>query len=82
MAKRKKPRFDVRMHSLVPKHTKLTQKEKEELLQKYHLTLGQLPKISKDDAAIQPMGAKPGDVIKILRPSVTAGEAVYYRVVV
>jgi DNA-directed RNA polymerase subunit H len=82
MVKRKKPKFDVRMHSLVPKHTKLSQKDKEELLQKYHLNLRQLPRISKDDAAIQPMGPKPGDIIRISRPSQTAGEAIYYRVVV
>jgi DNA-directed RNA polymerase subunit H len=82
MAKRKKPKFDVRMHSLVPKHAKLGQKEKDELLSRYSLSLGQLPKISKDDAAVAPMGLKPGDIIKITRNSPTAGESFYYRVVV
>jgi DNA-directed RNA polymerase subunit H len=82
MAKRKQPKFDVRMHSLVPKHAKLSQKEKDELLSRYRLDLGQLPRISKDDSAIQAMGLKAGDVVKIIRQSPTAGEVLYYRVVV
>jgi DNA-directed RNA polymerase subunit H len=82
MAKRKKPKFDVRMHALVPKHMKLSQKEKDEVLSKFRLNIGQLPRIPKDDPAILALGLKPGEVVKIVRASPTAGEAFYYRVVV
>jgi DNA-directed RNA polymerase subunit H len=40
-----------------------------------------LPKILKTDAAIRELDAKPGDVIKVVRVSPTAGESVFYRVV-
>jgi DNA-directed RNA polymerase subunit H len=79
---RKKPKFDVRLHSLVPKHSKLSQKEKEEMLSKYNVNIKQLPKISMADPAIQTLNAKEGDIIKIIRASPTAGESVYYRCVV
>ena len=38
-----------------------------------------LPKIRKDDPAIAKLNADANDVIKILRKSPTAGEAVFYR---
>ncbi|MEM4267409.1 MAG: DNA-directed RNA polymerase subunit H [Candidatus Woesearchaeota archaeon] len=79
---RKKPNFDVRLHVLVPKHIKLNQKEKDELLSKYNLNYKQLPKISVNDPAIQTLNPKQGDIIKIIRQSPTAGESIYYRYVV
>ena len=42
----------------------------------------ELPKIKKDDLAIAHLGAKQGDVIKIIRKSSTAGEVFFYRGVV
>ncbi len=82
MAKNKKVSFDVRTHVLVPKHAKLTQKDKNDLLKKLNITIKELPKISAKDPIIQPLNVTVGDVIKIVRPSPTAGEAVYYRCVV
>jgi len=67
---------------LVPKHALLTDNEKQELLNQYKITLRQLPRILLDDAVIQNLGGKLGDVVKIIRKSPVAGEAVYYRVVV
>jgi DNA-directed RNA polymerase subunit H len=74
--------LDVSKHALVPKHVKLNEKEKKDLFEKYVADLRDLPKIFKDDAAIQPLDVKEGDIIKILRKSPTAGEAVFYRRVV
>jgi DNA-directed RNA polymerase subunit H len=74
-----KKKLKIDKHSLIPKHVKLSDKEKEALLKKYNITLSELPKILKDDPAIQSIGAKSGDVIKIIRKSPTAGEAVFYR---
>jgi len=67
---------------LIPKHTKLNDKEKKELLERYGISLKNLPKIKKNDPAILSLDAKPGDVIKIERKSLTAGKAIYYRSVV
>ena len=78
----KKPKFKVDKHILTPKHTKLGEREKAQLLDKYHVTSKELPKVLKTDSAIKELDVKPGDVIKIIRKSSTAGEAVFYRVIV
>ncbi len=68
-------------HLLIPKHIKLSDKEKEDLLEQYKITTSNLPRIYKSDPAVEDLGVKPGDVVKIVRKSPTAGEAVFYRVV-
>jgi len=77
-----KKKYDIRKHLLVPEHTKLNEKEKEELLEKYHISLKELPKIKKNDPAIDHLNVKEGDVIKVIRKSQTAGEAIFYRGVI
>jgi DNA-directed RNA polymerase subunit H len=74
--------YDVSKHALVPKHSKLSDKEKKDLFEKYVADLRDLPRVFKDDPAIQDLDAKEGDIIKITRKSQTAGEAVFYRRVV
>lgn len=66
-------------HILVPKHMKLSEKEKEELFKRYNITLKELPQILKEDPAIANLDLKPGDVIKIIRKSQTSGESIFYR---
>jgi len=68
------------MHILQPKHTKLNEKETEELLNKLNISKAQLPKILSSDAAL-PEDCIPGDVIKIERKD-EEGNVLYYRVVV
>lgn len=75
-------KIEVDKHQLVPKHFLITEREKEELLQKYGITLRQLPRISIEDPAIKDLNGKMGDVIKIFRKSQTARESIYYRVIV
>jgi len=75
-------KFDIREHNLVPKHIVLNEQEKEELLKKYGISIRQLPRILVTDPVVKLLNAKVGDVIKIIRKSETAGETVYYRVVV
>lgn len=77
-----KRKYDIRKHILVPEHVKLSEKEKKELLERYHISLKELPKIRKKDPAIEHLDAKEGDIIKIIRKSPTAGEAVFYRGVI
>ncbi|MBW2965960.1 DNA-directed RNA polymerase subunit H [Candidatus Woesearchaeota archaeon] len=80
MAKRKK--IIIKKHVLMPEHIKLSEKEKQELFEKYNISLKELPKIKKDDPAIVSLNVKVGDIIKIIRISPTAGESIFYRGVV
>ncbi len=73
---------NISKHSFVPKHTLLSEKEKEELLKRYNIKLNQLPRILTSDPMTKRLEAKVGDVIKVSRESQTSGETVYYRVVV
>ena len=75
-------KLDIQKHFLVPKHSKLSEKDKKALLEKYAITLKELPHISKKDSAITQLDVKPGDIIKIERKSHTAGKSIYYRSVV
>ena len=77
----KKQKFKVDKHILTPKHLKISEKEKAQLLEKYYLTSKELPKILKTDSAIKELDVKLGDTIKIIRKSATAGESIFYRVV-
>jgi DNA-directed RNA polymerase subunit H len=73
---------EVKQHILIPKHKKLSEKEKTDLLEKYHITSNELPAILKSDPALSGMDVEVGDVIKIERESPTAGRTVFYRGVI
>ena len=75
-------KVDVTKHIFIPKHTKLSERETADLLKRYNITTASLPQISKEDPGISTLAIKPGDVIKIVRKSQTAGEALFYRVVI
>ncbi len=77
-----KQKYDVTKHILVPKHIKISEKEKDKLFEEHGVSLKGLPKIRKNDPAIAHIDVKVGDVIKIIRKSPTAGECVFYRGVV
>ena len=79
-----KKQFDIMNHDLVPLHTIISETEKEhkELFSNYNITPDQLPKILDTDPVVISIGAKPGQIIKIIRKSQTAKEAVVYRFVV
>ena len=70
---------DVTKHELVPKHSIISEREKKELIEKYRLSIQNFPRILNTDPAIKHLKAKEGDIIKVIRPSKTAGEAVFYR---
>jgi DNA-directed RNA polymerase subunit H len=76
------PKFAVTTHQLVPKHEVLTQDEKKEVMEMFNIDKEKLPKILDSDPVCKDIGAKKGDVLRIRRKSETAGENVYYRVVV
>ncbi len=70
------PKNKKTMHKLQPKHSKLSQEEAEQLLEKYNISLSQLPKIDKKDSAL-PEDCKIGEIIKVERE-----DGPYYRVVI
>ena len=70
---------EQKIHILVPKHEKISDKEKEELFAKYNISVKELPRISFADPALAGLNAQVGDVIKITRKSPTSGDTVYYR---
>ncbi|MEM1658510.1 MAG: DNA-directed RNA polymerase subunit H [Candidatus Jordarchaeales archaeon] len=76
------PPFNIFEHELVPKHEVLSEEEKKLLLETFHVKEDQLPKIKDTDPAVKAIGAKPGDIIRIIRKSPTAGGTVFYRYVV
>ena len=74
-------RIFQKMHILQPKHTKLKEKEVEQLLIDFNVSRAQLPKIYSDDPAL-PEDCKIGDIIKIERKDSEGNLNLYYRVVV
>jgi DNA-directed RNA polymerase subunit H len=71
-----------RFHILQPKHVILKQKDADALLEKYNISLSQLPKIKITDPAL-PEGANVGDIIKIERKDEETGKIVdFFRAVI
>ncbi len=91
-------KFSLLDHNSVPKHEIMQEDEIQLLLNTYHIGKEQLPKIkgvkkgtekvtkkSTDkgaDPVVKELGAEIGDIIKITRISQTAGESLYYRLVI
>lgn len=69
------------MHTLQPKHSKLSEKETDEVLRKLNVSKSQLPKIFSSDPAL-PENISIGDVIKIERKTEDGKTILYYRVAI
>ncbi len=80
--KEKEPSYDIFKHELVPKHVLLKPEQAREILEQYHIKPYQLPYIRSSDPAARAVGAKVGDIIRVIRKSPTAGESNFYRYVV
>jgi len=76
------PSFTIFDHEFVPKHEILTSEEREKILAKYRVKPYQLPRIKASDPAAKAIGARPGDMLRIIRESPTAGRYIAYRYVV
>ena len=80
--KEKEPSYNIFKHELVPEHILLKPEQAKHVLEKYHIQPFQLPYINASDPAARAVGAKPGDIIRVIRRSPTAGESDFYRYVV
>jgi len=76
------PSFKIFDHDFVSKHELLTPEEKEKMLEKYKMQPYQLPRINAYDPAIIAVGGKPGDIVRVIRKSPTAGKYEAYRYIV
>jgi len=77
-----KQEFEIMKHELVPLHVIISDEGKKQLMEGLKITPDQLPKIMNTDPVSISIGAKPGQIVKIIRKSHTAKEAVAYRLVV
>lgn len=74
--------FNITKHVLVPKHRILNHEEKVGLLKELRCNEAQLPLILETDPVIRYYGGRKNEVIEIVRKSETAGQGIYYRIVV
>jgi len=69
-------------HEYVPKAEVLSKEEAKKVLKRLHARVWQLPWLRASDPLALAIGAKPGDVVRIVRRSPTSGESIAYRFVV
>jgi len=72
---------EILKHKLIPKHTKISEEDANEILKKFNVEKKQLPVILKNDPAISHLELKKDDIIKIERESPTIGKSYFYRIV-
>jgi len=78
----KKKKIDVLLHKFVPQHLLLTKEESQELFEKYKIEVTDLPQIFEKDPVAIAIGAKEGDIIRIVRDSHTTVKNIdYFRYV-
>lgn len=73
--------YNPARHNLVPKHVKVAKESEDDILRAYTVhNRFMLPLIIQSDAMARYLGLQHGDIVRVERPSPTAGIAVVYRV--
>jgi DNA-directed RNA polymerase subunit H (RpoH/RPB5) len=73
---------DITEHDLVPKHVILTKEEGEKVLEAYRARKRDMPLIRSNEPISKYYNVKPGEIVKIYRPSPSTGVFVAYRLVI
>ena len=73
---------DITEHDLVPQHIILNKEEGEEVLEAYRARKRDMPLIRSNEPVAKYYNVKPGEIVKILRPSPSTVEIVAYRLVI
>ena len=66
----------------MPEHVLIRKEKVAELMAELGIKKDALPRIEKSDSAIKSLNPEKGDVVKIIRDSITASQSVYYRRVI
>jgi DNA-directed RNA polymerase I, II, and III subunit RPABC1 len=69
-------------HDIVPQHILLTEDEKSKYFLEFNHHPRDMKKILTNDPIARFYGAKVGDLFKIIRPSITSGKEIDYRLVI
>lgn len=64
-----------------PKFELLSPAEMKKFKSEYNVTNYTVEKVSKNDAVVKYFGLKKGDIYRIIRPSMTSGQGIAYRIV-
>ncbi len=73
---------DITEHDLVPKHEVLTKEEGENVMESYRARKRDMPLIRTNEPVAKYYNMKPGEIVKIYRPSPLTCESVAYRLVI
>ena len=72
--------INILKHEYVPDHKIISDNDFKEMKSTYNLNSRyQLPIINRHDAVANVLGIRPGEIVKITRPSKTAGQYISYR---
>jgi DNA-directed RNA polymerase subunit H (RpoH/RPB5) len=72
---------DIISHKYQPKYELLTPAEMDKVKSEYNATDYSIQKMMRSDPITKYFALKKGDIIRIIRPSPTSGEAIAYRIV-
>ena len=74
--------INISKHQFVPKHRVLSKQETEDLLDKYKISVDNIPTIKRDDAQAKYIGLRQHQICEIIVDNATSGRTVKYRLCV